>query len=37
MISVFPDMVKNVLDGKRVKTNTTIPQWLKDMADKCFY
>jgi len=34
MISVFPDMVKNILDSKRVKTNTTIPQWLKDMAEK---
>ena len=34
MISVFPDMVKNILDSKRVKTNTTVPQWLKDMAEK---
>jgi Uncharacterized conserved protein len=34
VISVFPDMVKNMLDSKRVKTNTTIPQWLKDMGEK---
>jgi Uncharacterized conserved protein len=34
VISIFPDMVKNMLDSKRVKTNTTIPQWLKDIAEK---
>lgn len=33
-VSVFPDMVKNELDNKRVKTNTTLPAWLKEAAEQ---
>ena len=27
-------MVKNELDNRRVKTNVTIPAWLKEIAEK---
>jgi predicted RNase H-like HicB family nuclease len=33
-ITVFPDLVKNELDNRAVKTNLTIPAWLKEMAEK---
>ncbi len=32
-ISVFPDIVRNELDNRAVKTNLTIPAWLKEMAE----
>lgn len=32
-ISVFPDIVKNEMDNRRVKTNVTIPAWLKEAAE----
>lgn len=32
-ISIFPDMVKNEMDNRRVKTNVTIPAWLKNIAE----
>jgi len=32
-ISVFPDIVKNELDNRAVKTNLTIPAWLKEVAE----
>lgn len=32
-VSVFPDYVRNDLDNKAVKTNLTIPAWLKEMAE----
>ncbi len=32
-ITIFPDLVKNEMDNRRVKTNVTIPSWLKDMAE----
>ena len=32
-VTVFPDLVKDELDNRRVKTNITIPAWLKDMAE----
>mgnify|MGYP000992178946 CR=1 FL=1 len=32
-ITVFPDIVKNELDNRAVKTNLTIPAWLKEMAE----
>lgn len=32
-ISIFPDMTKNEIDNKKVKTNVTIPSWLKDLAE----
>lgn len=31
-INVYPDLVKDELDNKAVKTNITLPQWLKDWA-----
>ena len=31
-ITVFPDIIKNELDNKAVKTNITLPAWLKDWA-----
>jgi len=33
-VTVFPDMIKNNLDNRAVKTNTTLPAWLKDLAEK---
>jgi len=32
-VTVFPDIVKNELDNRAVKTNLTIPAWLKEMAE----
>ena len=32
-VSVFPDMVRLELDTRSVKTNVTIPAWLKEMAE----
>ena len=31
-ITVFPDIVKNELDNRAVKTNITLPSWLTDWA-----
>jgi len=31
-ITIFPDIVNNELDNKAVKTNITLPSWLKDWA-----
>jgi predicted RNase H-like HicB family nuclease len=31
-ITIFPDIVKNTLDNRAVKTNITLPAWLKDWA-----
>ena len=33
-VTVYPDVVKNELDNRRVKTNVTIPAWLKEIAEK---
>ncbi len=33
-ISIFPDMVKIEMDNKRVKTNITLPLWLKHLAEE---
>ena len=33
-VSVYPDMIRNELDNRRVKTNTTLPAWLKDVAEQ---
>lgn len=33
-ITVYPDIVKNEMDNKRVKTNVTLPRWLKAIAEK---
>jgi predicted RNase H-like HicB family nuclease len=32
-VTIFPDLVKNELDNRAVKTNVTIPAWLKEMAE----
>jgi len=31
-VTIFPDIVKNELDNRAVKTNITLPAWLKDWA-----
>lgn len=33
-ISIFPDIVRHEMDNRRVKTNITIPAWLKEAAEK---
>jgi predicted RNase H-like HicB family nuclease len=32
-VTVFPDLVRNELDNRAVKTNLTIPAWLKEIAE----
>lgn len=32
-ISVFPNIVRSELDNRAVKTNLTIPAWLKEIAE----
>ena len=32
-ITIFPDLVRNDLDNRAVKTNLTIPAWLKELAE----
>lgn len=31
-VSIYPDLVRDNLDNKAVKTNITLPMWLKDWA-----
>jgi len=31
-VTIFPEIVKNDLDNRAVKTNITLPSWLKDWA-----
>lgn len=33
-VTIFPDLVKNEMDNKRVKTNITLPAWLKRIAEE---
>ncbi len=33
-VSVFPELVRNELDNRAVKTNVTIPAWLKASAEE---
>lgn len=33
-INIFPDLIKNEMDNKRVNTNTTLPNWLKQIAEE---
>ena len=33
-VSICPDMVRLEMDNRKVKTNITIPYWLKSMAEK---
>ncbi len=32
-VTIYPDLVRNEMANRRVKTNVTIPSWLKDMAE----
>jgi predicted RNase H-like HicB family nuclease len=32
-VSVFPEIVRNELDNRAVKTNLTIPAWLKELSE----
>lgn len=32
-ITILPDLVKNEMENRRVKTNVTIPAWLKEAAE----
>ena len=34
LVTVFPDLVKNEIDNRRIKTNVTLPTWLKDAAEQ---
>ena len=33
-ITIYPDIIRNELDNRAVKTNLTIPAWLKEMAEE---
>lgn len=33
-VTVYPDIVKNEMDNRSVKTNITLPAWLKELAEK---
>ena len=32
-ITIFPNLIRNDLDNRAVKTNLTIPAWLKEIAE----
>ena len=33
-ITIYPDLVKDRIDNRAVKTNLTIPSWLKELAEE---
>ena len=33
-VSVYPEFIKNELDTRAIRTNVTIPSWLKEAAEK---
>ena len=33
LVTVYPDMVASELDNRRVKTNVTLPAWLKEASE----
>lgn len=33
-ITIYPDVVKNDIDNRAVKTNITLPAWLKEIAEE---
>ena len=33
-ISIYPDLVKHRLDNRKVKTNCTLPAWVKKLAEE---
>lgn len=32
-VTIFPDIVRNEMENRRVKTNVTLPLWLKELAE----
>lgn len=32
-VTIYPELVKNEMDSRRVRTNTTLPAWLKSIAE----
>ena len=34
LVTIYPDLVKNEMDNKRIKTNVTLPSWLKEIAEQ---
>lgn len=32
-VTIFPDLVRTEMENRRVKTNVTIPLWLKELAE----
>ncbi len=34
LVTVFPEVVRNEMNTRRVKTNVTLPTWLKDAAEQ---
>ena len=34
LVTVFPDLVASEMDNRRVKTNVTLPAWLKEIAEE---
>lgn len=32
-VTIFPDLVRNEMRNRRVKTNVAIPSWLKELAE----
>jgi predicted RNase H-like HicB family nuclease len=33
-VTIFPDLVRNEMDNRAVKTNLTLPAWLKELAEE---
>lgn len=33
-ITIYPDLVKQKLDNRKVKTNCTLPAWVKNLAEE---
>jgi post-segregation antitoxin (ccd killing protein) len=33
-VTIYPDVFKDEMDNRRVKTTITIPRWLKEVAEK---
>lgn len=34
LVTVYPDIVANEIDNRKLKTNVTIPAWLKEAAEE---
>ena len=33
-VTVYPEIVRNEMDNRKVRTNITLPAWLKDIAEE---